>query len=53
MRFDETFYNFFGSKLEDLGDTIQLIPQVCSYWERKLGGVSVPGILVDDFSFTL
>lgn len=53
MRFDETFYNFFGGTLENLGERSQLIPQVFSYWERSLGGSSVPGMLVNDFSFTL
>ena len=53
MRFDETFYHFFGEKLEDLDECSQLIPQVFSYWERKLGGSFVPGILVKDFPFTL
>lgn len=53
MRFDETFYNFFGDRLEDLGERSHLIPQVFSYWERSLGGSSVPGMLVNDFPFTL
>lgn len=53
MRFDETFYHFFGKTLEDLGENSHLIPQVFSYWERSLGGSSVPGILVNDFPFTL
>lgn len=53
MRFDETLYHFFGDHLEGLSQTSQLIPRVFSYWERSLGGYSVPGILVNDFSFTL
>lgn len=53
MRFDETFYNFFGKTLEEIGDTPQLVPKNFTYWERSLGGCSVPGILVNDFSFTL
>lgn len=53
MRFDETFYNFFGKTLEEIGDTPQLVPQNFTYWERTLGGCSVPGILVNDFPFTL
>lgn len=53
MRFDETFYNFFGDQLEDLGERPHLIPRVLSYWERSLGGSSVPGMLVNDFPFTL
>lgn len=53
MRFDETFYNFFGKTLEEVGDTPQLVPQNFTYGERALGGCFVPGILVNDFPFTL
>lgn len=53
MRFDETLYHFWGAALEDLGDRPILVPQVFSYGERSLGGLSVPSMLVNDFSFTL
>lgn len=53
MRFDETFYHFFGNKLEDLGEKLHSIPLIWSYGERSLGGTSAPGILVNDFPFTL
>lgn len=53
MRFDETLYNFFGDTLEAVGDKAHVIPQTWSYWERHLGGCSVPGMLVNDFPFTL
>lgn len=53
MRFDETIYNFFGDTLEALGEKSKLIPDVMSYYERSLGGSSVPGMLVKDFPFTL
>ncbi|HUX79540.1 MAG TPA: metallopeptidase TldD-related protein, partial [Alphaproteobacteria bacterium] len=53
MRFDETLYHFWGNGLEALGEKTQLIPAVFSYGERSLGGISVPGMLVNDFSFTL
>jgi predicted Zn-dependent protease len=53
MRFDETFYNFFGKNLEDVGDVAHLIPETSTYWERSLGGCCVPGLLVKDFSLTL
>ena len=52
MRFDETLYNFWGNSLEDLGEQSELIPSTSSYGERSLGGISVPGMLVNDFSFT-
>ncbi len=52
MRFDDTLYHFWGEGLEDLGKNLTLIPTVFSYEERSLGGVSVPGMLVNDFTFT-
>lgn len=53
MRFDETLYHFWGDGLTDLGEHTKLIPVVFSYGERSLGGISAPGMLVNDFSFTL
>lgn len=53
MRFDETLYNIFGNCLEDLGEKAELIPQVFSYGEQSLGGISVPGMLLNNFTFTL
>jgi predicted Zn-dependent protease len=53
MRFDETLYHFWGEGLEDLGESNELVPSISSYGERSLGGVSTPGMLVNDFTFTL
>lgn len=53
MRFDETFYHFWGEGLEALGERGELVPTISSYGERSLGGVSTPGMLVNDFTFTL
>lgn len=53
MRFDETVYNVFGDYLEDLGEKADLIPQIFSYDEQSLGGTSVPGMLLNNFTFTL
>lgn len=53
MRFDETLYHFWGNGLEDLSEQVEMIPDVFSYGERILGGVSAPGMLVNDFTFTL
>ncbi len=52
MRFDESLYHFFGKGLEDLTDKVSLIPSTHTYRERSLGGVTVPGLLVNDFSLT-
>lgn len=53
MRFDDTLYNCFGKHLEDLGEQSEIIPHIFSYGEQSLGGVSVPGMLLSSFTFTL
>ncbi len=53
LRFDESFYNFFGEKLIDLTENTEAFPHISTYGQRSVGGMKVPGILVDDFTFTL
>ena len=53
MRFDESIYHLFGDKLLGLTRQRSLIPDTGSYFKRALGGALLPGILVDDFTFTL
>lgn len=53
MRFDESLYDFWGENLEDLGEKNELVPQILSYYEQSLGGVSTPGMLLSGFTFTL
>jgi predicted Zn-dependent protease len=54
LRFDESFYRFWGKEnLVDLTDFQELIPDVDTYGSRQLGGSLVPGMLVEDFSYTL
>jgi predicted Zn-dependent protease len=53
LRFDESLYQFWGSNLVDLTQEAILIPEVGSYGYRDLGGVLVPGMLVNDFAYTL
>ena len=53
MRFDESIYHLFGDKLLGLTRQRSLIPETGSYDQRALGGALLPGILVDDFTFTL
>lgn len=52
MRFDESLFHFWGEGLENLTNNALLIPSTHSYEERSLGGVTVPGMLVNDFSLT-
>jgi predicted Zn-dependent protease len=53
LRFDESLYNFFGKNLIALTQERQLIPEVGSYGYRDLGGTWVPGMLVEQFAYTL
>jgi predicted Zn-dependent protease len=53
LRFDESLYNFWGNNLIDFTQEAKFIPEVGSYGYRELGGVLVPGMLVDNFAYTL
>ncbi|MEA5601814.1 TldD/PmbA family protein [Nostoc sp. UHCC 0252] len=53
LRFDESLYRFWGEKLVDLTDFQEFIPEVGTYESRQLGGSLVPGMLVEDFTYTL
>ncbi|MEH2084120.1 MAG: TldD/PmbA family protein [Nostoc sp.] len=53
LRFDESLYRFWGENLVDLTDFQEFIPEVGTYESRQLGGSLVPGILVEDFTYTL
>jgi hypothetical protein len=53
MRFDDTFYRFFGTELESIGSTAEVIPDVLTYGQRSLGSITCPGILTSEFQLTL
>jgi len=53
LRFDDSLYEFLGAKLENLTDTQEFIPCVDTYGARSLGGSLMPGLLVNNFTFTL
>ncbi|MBD2506242.1 TldD/PmbA family protein [Nostoc muscorum FACHB-395] len=53
LRFDESLYRFWGEKLVDLTNFQEFIPEVGTYDSRQLGGSLVPGMLVEDFTYTL
>ncbi|MFZ8932982.1 MAG: TldD/PmbA family protein [Bacteriovoracaceae bacterium] len=53
LRFDESFYNFFGDQLVDLTEETETFPNISTYGQRSVGGACVPGILVNNFTFTL
>lgn len=53
LRFDDSFFNIFGSKLEAITDFQEIIPNVDTYSCKALGGKKLPGILVSEMNFTL
>lgn len=53
LRFDDSLYQFWGDNLVALTDFQEFIPDVGTYEHRNLGGVWVPGMLIDNFTYTL
>ncbi|BDA72319.1 hypothetical protein CAL7716_064850 [Calothrix sp. PCC 7716] len=53
LRFDETLYKFWGENLVDFTNFQEFIPEVGTYDSRQLGGNMAPGMLVDNFTYTL
>ncbi len=53
LRFDESLYRFWGENLLALTDAPEFIPEVGTYSNRDIGGIWVPGALIEDFTYTL
>jgi predicted Zn-dependent protease len=53
LRFDESLYRCWGENLIALTTNLEFIPDVDTYSSRQLGGSWVPGLLVEDFTYTL
>ena len=53
MRFDDSFYKYFGDNLEKVGSETQFIPNTSTYGNREIGGTTCPGILANSFALTL
>ena len=53
MRFDDSLFRVLGQGLLALTDTPELRLESSTYGRRQTGGVSVPGALVEGFTFTL
>jgi len=53
LRFDESLYRFWGENLVNLTTFQEFIPEVGTYEGRQLGGSLIPGMLVEDFTYTL
>lgn len=53
LRFDESLYRFWGDQLMALTDAQEFVANVGTYECREPGGVWTPGMLVEDFTYTL
>jgi predicted Zn-dependent protease len=53
LRFDESLYRCWGENLIALTNGLEFIPDVDTYGSRQLGGSWAPGLLVEDFTYTL
>jgi predicted Zn-dependent protease len=53
LRFDDTLYNLFGTQLISLTDHVSTFVNTSTYQKRSLGGMKVPGILLNKMNFTL
>jgi predicted Zn-dependent protease len=53
MRFDESLYHFWGDGLEGFTNKGETFPKTGSYYQRELGVIKAPGMLVNDFTFVL
>ena len=53
MRFDDSFYNYFGDNLLEVGNKTEFIPNTSTSGNREIGGTTCPGILADSFALTL
>jgi predicted Zn-dependent protease len=53
LRFDHSLYHFLGDGLLGLTAERAFIPDTNTYGNRAVGGMLTPGLLVEDFVFTL
>ncbi|MEL6260812.1 MAG: metallopeptidase TldD-related protein [Cyanobacteria bacterium J06626_6] len=53
LRFDDNLYRFLGEGLIDLTCQQTFLPAVGTYDRRSLGGMWMPGMLIDQFRYTL
>ena len=53
MRFDESLYHFWGRGLEGFSNKSETFPKTSTYFQRDMGTIKTPGMLVNDFTFVL
>ncbi|NJK60636.1 MAG: hypothetical protein HC918_10890 [Oscillatoriales cyanobacterium SM2_1_8] len=53
LRFDDSFYRFWGEDLVAVGRELTFVPNTDTYERRSPGGMGVPGMLCRRLAFTL
>ena len=53
LRFDDTLYNLFGDNFGSFTKHQEIFAETATYQKRYLGGMKVPGALINSFNFTL
>lgn len=53
LRFDESLLDCLGPKLEAITCFQEIIPNTETYENRHTGGAKLPGLMINDFTFTL
>lgn len=53
LRFDESLYHALGAGLIDLTTESEVFPNTSTYFSRDFGAMTTPGLLIEDFTFTL
>jgi hypothetical protein len=53
MRFDESLFDCLGKNLVAVTRNQEVEPNTQTYEARGFGGAKVPGMLINDFKFTL
>lgn len=53
LRFDHSLIDLFGTDLVELTREQRQIPAMSTYTQRQLGGVKVPGAMIEGMNFTL
>ena len=53
LRFDDSLYNIFGTELSGLTQDRSCFTNTATYQKRRLGGMLIPGVLLNKMNFTL
>ncbi|MBC7421411.1 MAG: Zn-dependent protease [Bdellovibrio sp.] len=53
LRFDDTIYNLFGDNFGAFTKHQEIFTSTSTYLRRSMGGMKVPGVIINSFNFTL